>query len=554
RRLWNSRRNDKKERPMTDVTGLTAGMYLTRLLALYGVDTVFGIPGVHTVELYRGLPGSGIRHVTPRHEQGAGFMADGYARVSGKPGVCFIISGPGMTNIATAMGQAYGDSIPMLVISAVNSHGRMGSGEGWLHELPNQQALISGVSAFSRTIHTVEELAPALAQAFAVFEGARPRPVHLEIPINIMTAAADHLALPKAPMRVARAAPDAGALAEAAELLNRAEAPVILAGGGARNAVALRALAEALDAPVVMTANARGLLAPDHPLGVSLSASQPETRALVAGADIVLALGTEMGRTDYDMYEDGGFQVGGRMIRVDLDPVQMARSAAPEIGIVADAAATTAALLALAKPGTDRQGAARAGAANAGREALDPAMRGDLAMLDMIRDTLPGVTFVGDSSQATYAGNLGFASARPGHYHSSTTGFGTLGYGLPAGIGAQLASGGPVVVLAGDGGFQFSSPEMASAVEAQTPVIVMLYDNSGYGEIKNYMIAKQIGTVGVDLYTPDFRAQAAASGWAVAQVADPDALPGVLTQAAADSRPTMIYYTDTLRAAFQAAL
>jgi acetolactate synthase-1/2/3 large subunit len=539
---------------MTDVTGLTAGMYLTRLLALYGVDTVFGIPGVHTVELYRGLPGSGIRHVTPRHEQGAGFMADGYARVSGRPGVCFIISGPGMTNIATAMGQAYGDSIPMLVISAVNSHGRMGSGEGWLHELPNQQALISGVAAFSRTIHTVEELAPALAQAFAVFEGGRPRPVHLEIPINIMTAPADHLPLPKAPMRITRAAPDASALAEAAELLNGAEAPVILAGGGARNAVALRALAEALDSPVVMTANARGLLPPDHPLGVSLTASQPETRALVANADVVLALGTEMGRTDYDMYEDNGFRITGRMIRVDVDPVQMARSAAPEIGIVADAATTAAALLKLATPDQHKDGAARAMAASAGRMVLDDAMRGDLAMLDLIRDTLPDVVFMGDSSQAVYAGNLGFASAKPGHYHSSTTGFGTLGYGLPAGIGARLASGGPVVVLSGDGGFQFSSPEMASAVEAEAPVIVMLYDNSGYGEIKSYMIAKQMGTVGVDLYTPDLKAQAEASGWAVAHVADPAELPDVLTTAVADSRSTMIYYTDALRAAFQAAL
>lgn len=539
---------------MTDVTGLTAGMYLTRLLALYGVDTVFGIPGVHTVELYRGLPGSGIRHITPRHEQGAGFMADGYARVSGRPGVCFIISGPGMTNIATAMGQAYGDSIPMLVISAVNSHGRMGSGEGWLHELPNQQALVSGVSAFSRTIHTVEELAPALAQAFAVFEGGRPRPVHLEIPINIMTAPADHLPLPKAPMRIARAAPDAHALAEAADLLNGADAPVILAGGGARNAVALRALAEALDAPVVMTANARGLLPPEHPLGVSLTASQPETRALIANADAVLALGTEMGRTDYDMYEDGGFRITGPMIRVDLDPVQMARSATPAIGIVADAATTVTALLDLVAPGQQRDGAARAMAANAGRLVLDVAMRGDLAMLDLIRDTLPDVIFMGDSSQAVYAGNLGFASAKPGRYHSSTTGFGTLGYGLPAGIGARIASGAPVVVLAGDGGFQFSSPEMASAVEAEAPVIVMLYDNSGYGEIKSYMIAKQMGTVGVDLYTPDLMAQAAASGWAVAQVAEPEALPDVLTAAAADSRPTMIYYTDTLREAFQARL
>ncbi|MGI3184537.1 5-guanidino-2-oxopentanoate decarboxylase [Nioella aestuarii] len=539
---------------MTDLTGLTAGMYLTKLLALYGVDTVFGIPGVHTVELYRGLPGSGIRHVTPRHEQGAGFMADGYARVSGKPGVCFIISGPGMTNIATAMGQAFGDSIPMLVISAVNSHGRMGSGEGWLHELPNQQALVSGVSAFSRTIHTVEELAPALAQAFAVFEGGRPRPVHLEIPINIMTAPADHMPLPNAPMRIARAAPDATALRDAADLLNTAEAPVILAGGGAKEAVALRALAEALDAPVVMTANARGLLPPDHPLGVSLTASQPETRALVANADVILALGTEMGRTDYDMYEDGGFRIEGRMIRIDVDPVQMARSAAPEIGIVADAAATATALLGLAKPDQRKDGAARAMAASAGRLVLDKAMRGDLAMLDMIRDTLPGVVIMGDSSQAVYAGNLAFASAKPGHYHSSTTGFGTLGYGLPAGIGARLASGGPVVVLSGDGGFQFSSPEMASAVEAEAPVIVMLYDNSGYGEIKSYMIAKQIGTVGVDLYTPDLKAQAEASGWAVTHVADPAELPEALTTAAAESRPTMIYYTDTLREAFQAVL
>jgi len=539
---------------MTDVTGVTAGMYLTRLLALYGVDTVFGIPGVHTVELYRGLPGSGIRHITPRHEQGAGFMADGYARVSGKPGVCFIISGPGMTNITTAMGQAYGDSIPMLVISAVNSHGRMGSGEGWLHELPNQQALISGVSAFSRTIHTVEELAPALAQAFALFEGGRPRPVHLEIPINIMTAPADHLPLPQ-PMRLSTPAPDERALDEAAEILKDAASPVILAGGGARNAVGMRALAEAIDAPVVMTANARGLLAPGHPLGVSLSASQPETRELVAKADVVLALGTELGRTDYDLYEDDGFEIRGRLIRVDLDPVQLARSATPEIGIVGDAAAAVTALLERVEPGAAKDGAARAAAANLGRRTLDIAMRGDLALLDIVRDTLPGVTFLGDSSQATYAGNLGFEAARPGSYHSSTTGFGTLGYGLPAAIGAGLAQDGPVVALAGDGGFQFTAAEMASAVEAGVPVIVLLYDNNGYGEIKSYMEAKGIGTVGVDLYTPDLAAQATASGWRVVDpLDDPDALPGQLRDAASAERPTLIRYTDTLREAFQARL
>lgn len=129
---------------------LTCGELLVQLLEAFGVDTVFGIPGVHTVELYRGLPSTRIRHITPRHEQGAGFMADGYARVSGKPGVCFIITGPGMTNIATAMGQAYADSVPLLVISSVNRIHELGLGGGRLHELPSQRNLISGVSALDR--------------------------------------------------------------------------------------------------------------------------------------------------------------------------------------------------------------------------------------------------------------------------------------------------------------------------------------------------------------------------------------------------------------------
>src|SRR5688572_15789106 len=130
----------------------TCGEWLVRLLEAYGVELVFGIPGVHTVELYRGLPATRIRHVTPRHEQGAGFMADGYARVSGKPGVCFIVTGPGMTNILTAMGQAYADSVPMLVISSVNRTSELGLGGGRLHELPSQRAMVAGVSAFSHTL------------------------------------------------------------------------------------------------------------------------------------------------------------------------------------------------------------------------------------------------------------------------------------------------------------------------------------------------------------------------------------------------------------------
>lgn len=525
-------------------------MYLTKLLEAYGVDTVFGIPGVHTVELYRGLAGSSIRHITPRHEQGAGFMADGYARVTGRPGVCFIITGPGMTNIVTAMGQAYGDSIPMLVISTVNSHGRMGSGEGWLHELPNQQALVAQVSAFSHTVNRPEELAPTLARAFAIFDSARPRPVHIELPINVMLGDAGHLKVPDNVTRLAPPEPGYEEIIWAADLLNAAKSPLILAGGGAKwSSQEIAALAERLDAPVVMTTNGRGILPPGHPLAVSISPSFPASRALIAASDVVLALGTEFGPTDYDMYEDGFFELPGRLIRVDLDPAQLMRGAIPELGIVGDVLSAATDLIELVEE-TERGGAARAAKAreDGTRSDLTDQMRGDLHILDLVRDTLPGVIFAGDSTQLVYAGNLGYDSAGPGQYFNSATGYGTLGYGLPAGIGAKAAAPDkPVVVLAGDGGVQFSISELASAKEAKLPVILLLFDNKGYGEIKSYMMSQNIPPLGVDLYTPDFIGIGKAYGWNTEMVGDLDGLRAALGVAAASDEPTMIVFGDAVR-------
>ena len=216
---------------------MRAGEYLVRLLTGYGVEVVFGIPGVHTLELYRALADSSLRVPTPRHEQGAGFMADGYARRSGKPGVCFIISGPGMSNIITAMGQAYGDSIPMLVVSTVNAQGRMGSGEGWLHELPDQRALVQSVCAFSHTVHHLSELPSVAARAFAVFDGSRPRPVHIELPTNVLAQAVTRPSPATFP-RMSRPGLDPGSASRAASWLKSAGRPLILAGGGAVHAAA----------------------------------------------------------------------------------------------------------------------------------------------------------------------------------------------------------------------------------------------------------------------------------------------------------------------------
>jgi acetolactate synthase-1/2/3 large subunit len=268
------------------------GQYLIDALAAQGVRHVFGIPGVHNLELYRGLANGPIRHVSGRHEQGLGFMADGYARVSGRPGVCFTITGPGLTNIVTAMGQAHGDSVPLLVISSQNRLSESSGHGGFLHELTDQRALASGVAALTFSIRTPADLPVALEKAFTLFGSARPRPVYIEIPLDVLAADASDLALPNPAPVVPQ--PIASLVESAASRLRAARAPVVLAGGGAvRAAAELRLLAERLDAPVVMTANARGLLPPGHPLAVPISPMLAPVRALVAAADLVLAVGTE---------------------------------------------------------------------------------------------------------------------------------------------------------------------------------------------------------------------------------------------------------------------
>ncbi|MGN6578549.1 MAG: 5-guanidino-2-oxopentanoate decarboxylase [Bordetella sp.] len=524
----------------------TCGESLVTLLERYGVDYVFGIPGVHTIELYRGLAASSIRHVTPRHEQGAGFMADGYARVTGKPGVCFIITGPGMTNIATAMAQAYADSIPMLVISSVNARRELGSGDGRLHELPSQRELFAGLTAFSHTLLDAADLPQVLARAFAVFGSARPRPVHIEIPLDVIVSPAGALA--NAPAAAAtRPAPDAEAIAAAAGRLAGAKRPLILAGGGAVDAgEPLRALAERLQAPVALTINAKGLLPCGHPLLLGSTQSLPQTRELVRDADVVLAIGTELGETDYDTVFDGGFAIEGHLIRIDIDAGQLMRNFRPDKAIVGDAkAALTGLVRALGSHSAVESavwGAARVADVRAKIDAdYDAPSRAQAALIETLTTALPGVIIVGDSTSPTYVGNLTHDAAAPRSWFNSSTGYGTLGYGLPAAIGAKLAAPHrPVVCLIGDGGLQFTLPELASAVEAGAPVIVVVWNNSGYGEIRKYMVARGITPVGVDPYTPDFITLARGFGCVARTADDPAALAATLNEAAVASLPTVI--------------
>lgn len=484
----------------------TVGVELIRLLEAHGVDTVFGIPGVHTAEIYRGLAGSGIRHVTPRHELDAGFMADGYARASGRPGVCLLITGPGVTNAITAMAQARADSIPMLVISGVNARATLGRYRGHLHELPDQSATMRTVALSSQRLERPEDLAGVIARAFAAMRGGRPGPVHVEIPTDLMEAPAAPAIADRVPDGPAAQAP-AGAVGRAAELCRAARRPLILAGGGAVRAdAALRRLAEALDAPVVTTTNARGLLS-GHPLCVPASPSLASVRAAIAAADLVLAIGTQIGPTDYDMYADGGFVAPENMIRIDVDPDAGSTGCPAVLTVAADAADAASRLAdALGGPGRRADGAGLAAALRRAAQAeLSPKMRAMIEVLAAVRDAVPGCTMVGDSTQLAYAGNLYWEAAAPRSWFNAATGYGALGFGPPAAIGAALAlDPAPVVCLVGDGGFQFCLGALGAAADEAARVIFLVWNNRGYQEIEDYMLSRGIVPVGVRPGAPDF--------------------------------------------------
>ncbi|MBC3489434.1 5-guanidino-2-oxopentanoate decarboxylase [Pseudomonas taiwanensis] len=522
----------------------TCAEYLVNQLQAWSVDTVFGIPGVHTIGLYRGLPKSSIRHVTPRHEQGIGFMADGYARVTGKPGVCFCITGPGMTNIATALGQAYADSIPILVISSVNERSRLGLGNGYLHELPSQRNLIAGVTAFSHTVLNLEQLPQVLLQAFSLFRSGRPQPVHIEIPLDLIELDASHLPILELP-RQGRLAPDPELISAAAKLLLSAERPLLLVGGGCQASFEkVRLLAAALDAPTACTINAKGVLPNGHPLALGSNQSLDPVRRLAAQADVILAIGTELAETDYDVVFNGGFKLNGKIIRIDVDPTQLNRNYVPSIALPADAELAIDALLKHLPVRTLSHESVGAQRAAAVREEILQDLQGwaDYTHLfDVINQALPDARYVGDSTQTVYSGNHLVELDGPRRWFNASTGYGTLGYALPAAIGAKIADPqSPVVCLIGDGGLQFTLGEMSSAIEANAPIIVLLWNNNGYGEIKTAMERRDVQPLGVDIYTPEFKAIAQGFGWKAVRASDHQDLSSLLVEAAQSRVPTLI--------------
>jgi thiamine pyrophosphate-dependent acetolactate synthase large subunit-like protein len=491
----------------------TCGEAAIDLLEAYGVDTVFGIPGVHTLDLYRGLANTTIRHVAVRHEQGAGFMADGYARVTGRPGVCVLITGPGVTNAATPIGQAFSDSVPMLVLSSVNATGDLGRGRGRLHEITDQRAVMAPLTAFSRTVRDAGELPQAMADAYRVFESARPRPVHIELPLDVLAGPAAFRSERSAPTR--RPQPDATAIAAAAQLLAAAQRPVILAGGGTvACGPAVAALAEKLGAAILLTTAAKGIVPPDHPLCAGATLLMKPTQALLGSADVVVAVGTELAETD--SWVDR-LPINGKLIRIDLDPATLTRDYAADVALHADAGATldalSHALNGHAPNGAGIDAAEIAALRRRNDDGLRPLQRKHTRVLDALAEALPeDAVLATDMTQIAYTGCYYYRSRRPRTW-LHPVGYGTLGYALPAAIGAKL--GAPeraVVAIAGDAGFLFTVQELATAVELGLPIAILLWNNDALQQIAEGMTERGIPEVGVRLRNPDFQALARAFG------------------------------------------
>ncbi len=312
---------------------MTCGQAVMALIEAYGVDTVFGIPGVHTLELYKGLAGTAIRHVLVRHEQAAGFAADGYARASGRPGVCLVITGPGVTNAATPIGQAYSDSVPVLMLSSVNATADLGMGRGRLHEITSQESVTAPMTAFSKTALKPSEAPNLIARAFATFRNARPRPVHISLPLDVLDAPADFEVTAREPAPPPAPAPEA--IEAAAERIRAARRPVIIAGGGTLDcAAAVRRLAETAGAAVIPTTAAKGVVPDDHPLCLGATLMRGRTRGLLETADVVIAAGTELAETDSWVER---LPISGALIRIDIDPDVVERDYPADVALVADA-------------------------------------------------------------------------------------------------------------------------------------------------------------------------------------------------------------------------
>ncbi|MEM6309720.1 MAG: thiamine pyrophosphate-binding protein [Pseudomonadota bacterium] len=518
------------------------GAQISHMLKDRGVTHVFGIPGVHNQEMYRGIEEAGLVHILARHEQGAGFMADGYARATGRPGVAYVITGPGLCNIMTPMGQAYSDSVPLLVISSCLDE--TATSHGQLHQMKDQRAAAETVCDWSEEARTAKAAYALIDRAFVEFRHQRKRTKHIQVSIAQLGANAGPHPTPAQEIRrpvIQRS----GDIVAVQELLISAQKPLFILGGGVLDGDFAGVLLGAAKAASFTTYSGRGLLPPppfgDLNFGATLG--RPSSAEVISQADLVIAIGTEL--AEVDLWRD---KLGhtAPLVRVDIDPEVLTDRHRAECQIQYDGDAFIADLyeLGVTKETSGWQAAEVAATRAQWRAEIDAERPGILPVADALKECLPeGTMIYSDMTQFAYAAKEVWDMDRPGHWHHPT-GFGTLGYATPAAIGGAVARPGlPTMAIIGDYGFQYTVQELATAVELELPLPIFLWDNGKLGEIEDSMVRAQIAPNAVVQKNPDFLKLAEAYG---AYSAGPTTLAEMQTavqNAFNADRPTLIRVT-----------
>jgi acetolactate synthase-1/2/3 large subunit len=521
----------------------TAADVLVDGLVGHGVRHLFGMPGSHSTTIYDAIAREGsIRTILIRNEQAGAFAADGYARVTGRPGVVCTTAGPGATNALTGVAECWADSVPILLISGQVNSATLDRECGNYHEI-DLERIFQPATKWCGTVRRVEEIPEFLDRAFRAMTTGRPRPAAIFLPQDLMRMpCAQTSGVNDEPSRAESIPPEA-MIAEAAELLAGADRPIILAGGGALwsgAAAAIEALAERLDAPVITTLNGKGLLDERHPRSLG-HARSTRARHVLPHADVMLAVGCRFTEVMTDWRR---MIVPRKLIQIDLDPEQIGVNHPVSVGLVADAKLAVEALCAALPISSGR-----AEWRNVWDEARAMRPAKPEWLIDTLREALPGeVPVFTDACEMGYRMQGDWTSHGPRRFFYPSN-YITLGWGLPAAVGAAVAlEGSPVVSLSGDGGFLMTAQEIATAVRYQLPLISLVHNDSTYGAIKNIQDRVHEGRyLDVELNNPDFLLLAAAYQIPGYRVTGPDELRTAIREALKRGGPSLIEIPDRWR-------
>ncbi len=524
-----------------DVQTMTGGQALVEMLKRQGIDTIFGLPGVQLDGLFSALydAQNEIRLIHTRHEQATAYMADGYARSTGKIGTCLVVPGPGLMNALAGLATAYACNSQVLCLTGQIQSNMIEFGRGLLHEIPNQLGMVRSATKHASRAMAPQEIPSVFSESIRQLLSGRSRPVEMEVPPDVFFASGDVTLVP-AVIAPERSPGDPDTLAKVAKLLGEAKAPLIFAGGGVIASEAsneLLTLAEMLEAPVIMTRNCKGAISDRH----YLAQGQLAEPALVSASDVILAVGTR--------FVDGNnsarsFATGQSVIQIDIDEKEIGRNYADVVRLQADAKAALGRLIDLAGQHNIKRDS-RNDELSALKQAVKERVNGVLPQASFglaIRAELPddGIA-VSEMTQVGYWSHIGFPVYKPRTY--ITSGYqGTLGFGFTTALGAKVGNPDvPVVSFNGDGGFGFTLNELSTAVQHNIPATTIVFNDSAYGNVKRIQQVDLGGKVlGSDLLNPDYLKLGEAFGIRAYRVTTPEALLTVLRESFNANEPSLI--------------